>query len=121
MHGDDSGGKLSKGDASILRFLAAAEIIESDFWEQYWELGGAQPTGTIGVPENDFAATNPSDGKKPKVTGGNAAYTKALQILDMATERRNTSPQTKTTRFEIYSRNASSAKTVAGHKQSAFK
>src|SRR5215469_16456929 len=82
MHGDDSGGKLSKGDASILRFLAAAEIIESDFWEQYWELGGAQPTGTIGVPEDDFAATNPSDGKKPKVTGGNAAYTTALKILD---------------------------------------
>jgi len=79
---DDSGGKLKKGDASILRFLAAAEIIESDFWEQYWELGGAQPTGTIGVPEDDFAATNPSDGKKPKVTGGNAAYTTALQILD---------------------------------------
>jgi hypothetical protein len=79
---DDSGGKLKKGDASILRFLAAAEIIESDFWEQYWELGGAQPTGTIGVPEDDFAATNPSDGNKPKVTGGNAAYTTALQILD---------------------------------------
>jgi hypothetical protein len=79
---DDSGGKLTKGDASILRFLAAAEIIESDFWEQYWELGGAQPTKTIGKPEDDFAATNPSDGKKPKVTGGNAAYTTALQILD---------------------------------------
>jgi hypothetical protein len=82
MHDDDSGGKLSKGDASILRFLAAAEIIESDFWEQYWELGGAQPTGTIGVPEDDFAATNPSDGKKPKVTGGNPKYTAALQLLD---------------------------------------
>ena len=36
--GDDSGGKLSRGDASILRVLAAAEIIESDLWEQYWEL-----------------------------------------------------------------------------------
>ena len=40
MGGDDFGGQLSKGDASILRFLAAAEIIESDLWEQYWELGG---------------------------------------------------------------------------------
>jgi hypothetical protein len=79
---DGFGGKIGKGDASILRFLAAAEILESDLWEQYWELGGAQPTGTIGVPEDDFAATNPSDGKKPKVTGGNAAYTTALQILD---------------------------------------
>ena len=28
---DDGGGKLKKGDAAILRFLAAAEIIESDF------------------------------------------------------------------------------------------
>src|SRR5215469_18002893 len=36
--GDDSGGKLSRGDASILRFLAAAEILEADLWEQYWEL-----------------------------------------------------------------------------------
>ena len=79
---DDGGGKLKKGDAAILRFLAAAEIIESDFWEQYWELGGAQPTGTIGVPEDDFAATNPADGKKPKVTGGNPKYTAALQLLD---------------------------------------
>jgi hypothetical protein len=79
---DDSGGKLSKGDASILRFLAAAEVIESDFWEQYWELGGAQPTGTIGVPEDDFASTNPANGKKPNVTGGNAKYTAALQLLD---------------------------------------
>src|SRR6516162_3356679 len=33
-------GKLSKGDTAILRFLAAAEIIESDLWSQYAELGG---------------------------------------------------------------------------------
>lgn len=72
---DDSGGKLKKGDASILRFLAFAEIIESDFWEQCWELGGTQ--------EDDFAATNPATGKKPTPTGGNKAYTTALQILDM--------------------------------------
>lgn len=71
---DDSGGKLKKGDASILRFLAAAEIIESDLWEQYWELGGTQL--------NDFAATNPATGTMPSPTGGNAAYTTALQILD---------------------------------------
>ena len=31
--------KLSKGDAAILKFLAAAEIIESDLWQQYSELG----------------------------------------------------------------------------------
>jgi hypothetical protein len=31
---------LSKGDTAILRFLAAAEILESDLWTQYAELGG---------------------------------------------------------------------------------
>jgi hypothetical protein len=31
---------LTTGDAAILRFLAAAEIIETDLWQQYAELGG---------------------------------------------------------------------------------
>src|ERR1700722_19736600 len=31
---------LNKGDVAILRFLAAAELIESDLWTQYAELGG---------------------------------------------------------------------------------
>jgi hypothetical protein len=31
---------LLKGDVAILRFLAAAEIIETDLWQQYAELGG---------------------------------------------------------------------------------
>ena len=31
---------LTKGDVAILRFLAAAELIESDLWQQYTELGG---------------------------------------------------------------------------------
>jgi hypothetical protein len=35
-------GPLTKGDVAILRFLAAAEIIESDLWLQYQELGGVQ-------------------------------------------------------------------------------
>ena len=35
-----SNGSLTSGDAAILRFLAAAEIIESDLWLQYSELGG---------------------------------------------------------------------------------
>jgi hypothetical protein len=35
-----SSSSLSKGDIAILRFLAAAELIESDLWEQYAELGG---------------------------------------------------------------------------------
>ena len=71
---DGFGGKIGKGDASILRFLAAAEILESDLWEQYWELGGTQ--------ESDFASTNPATGAAPTPTGGNANYTTALQILD---------------------------------------
>lgn len=52
----DSPTKLSSGDVAILKFLAAAEIIESDLWTQYSELGG--------------------------VEGGNPAYMAALQNLD---------------------------------------
>jgi hypothetical protein len=74
---DDFGGKIGKGDASILRFLAAAEIIESDLWEQYWELSSF--TGTI---NSGFASTNPATGMKVTPTGGNKNYTAALQILD---------------------------------------
>ncbi len=37
---DDHDGRLSKGDTAILQFLAAAEIIETDLWQQYTELGG---------------------------------------------------------------------------------
>jgi hypothetical protein len=33
-------GTLTKGDIAILRFLAAVELIESDLWQQYEELGG---------------------------------------------------------------------------------
>jgi len=35
-----SSGSLNKGDIAILRFLAAAELIEADLWTQYAELGG---------------------------------------------------------------------------------
>ena len=70
---DDSGGTLTAGDASILRFLAAAEIIESDLWEQYWELAN----GTL-----DFASHNPQPGTTLTATGGNAAYRTNLLILD---------------------------------------
>src|SRR6267378_7033032 len=37
-----SPGKLFKGDAALLRFAAAAELIEADLWQQYNELGGVQ-------------------------------------------------------------------------------
>ena len=54
----------TKGDIAILKLLAAAEIIESDLWLQYSELGGVQ--------DNEVSGEN----------GGNALYTAALQILD---------------------------------------
>src|SRR5262252_3573875 len=75
----DSGRKLSRCDASILRFLLAAEILESDLWEQYWELSSAAGIAHRG----DFASKiNPSTGKAPVGTGGNLPYTTALQLLD---------------------------------------
>src|SRR5258708_5691127 len=54
--GDMDDGPITRGDAAILRFLAAAEIIESDLWQQYNELGG--------------------------VSGGSAPYITALMVLD---------------------------------------
>jgi hypothetical protein len=71
---DDGGGSLTAGDASILRFLCAAEILESDLWEQYWELAN----GTL-----DFASHHPQPGPKLMATPGNKPYHDALQILDM--------------------------------------
>ncbi|HWF49063.1 MAG TPA: ferritin-like domain-containing protein [Solirubrobacteraceae bacterium] len=47
---------LGAGDVAILRFLAAVELIETDLWQQYAELGG--------------------------VDGGNPAYMAALSNLD---------------------------------------
>jgi hypothetical protein len=47
-------GGISHGDAAILRFLAAAELIETDLWEQYAELGGAKG----GNPAYQAALTN---------------------------------------------------------------
>jgi hypothetical protein len=47
---------ITDGDIAILRFLAAAELIETDLWVQYNELGG--------------------------VNGGNRAYMAALENLD---------------------------------------
>jgi hypothetical protein len=43
---------LNKGDVAILRFLAAAELIESDLWTQYAELGGIGTNGPIEVNPN---------------------------------------------------------------------
>ncbi|HEV2417478.1 MAG TPA: ferritin-like domain-containing protein [Terriglobia bacterium] len=62
--GQDDDGRLTRGDAAILRFLTALEIIESDLWLQYNELGGIQ--GTKEVPGGT--------GSQPYIT--------ALSVLD---------------------------------------
>ena len=56
-------GGLTPGDAALLRFAAAAEILEADFWIQYNELGGVQ------------------DDEVPGGTG-NPDYTEAIEVLD---------------------------------------
>jgi hypothetical protein len=56
-------GSLTAGDAAILRFLAALEILETDLWVQYNELGGIQ------------------DSEVPGGTGI-AIYTQKLEQLD---------------------------------------
>src|SRR6266704_3344309 len=60
---EESSGGLTPGDAAILRFLSAAEILETDFWQQYNELGGIQDSEVPGG-------------------SGSAAYTAALKVLD---------------------------------------
>lgn len=56
-----SGRQLTQGDMAILKFLAAAEIIESDFWLQYNELGGIRDSevpGGTGIPTYTAALQN---------------------------------------------------------------
>jgi hypothetical protein len=48
----ESSSTLSKGDIAILRFLAAVELIESDLWIQYAELGGIGDNLPIEVNPN---------------------------------------------------------------------
>ena len=45
-------GGLTKGDAAILQFLAAAELLEADLWKQYNELGGIQDSEVPGGSGN---------------------------------------------------------------------
>src|SRR6266403_1127047 len=71
-----SGGKLTKGDVAILQFLAAAEIIESDLWLQYQELGGVQDD------EVAILASKLIPGYLAKATGGNPLYMQDLLPLD---------------------------------------
>jgi Ferritin-like domain len=56
-------GDITQGDIAILRWLAAAEIIETDLWQQYNELGGIQDSEVPGG-------------------SGNEAFTEALEVLD---------------------------------------
>src|ERR1700730_8245778 len=62
-------GKLSKGDIAILRLLAAAEIIETDLWQQYNELGGIGATGSISQPY--INALQVLDGDMPQYIADN--------------------------------------------------
>jgi hypothetical protein len=58
---------LTTGDAAILRFLAAAEIIETDLWQQYAELGGV-----TNEPQNTYqAAFEQLDGDGPQYITSN--------------------------------------------------
>jgi hypothetical protein len=70
------GEAITKGDAAILRFLAAAEIIESDLWLQYQELGGVQDDEVAKL------ASKLIPGYPAKATGGNALYMQDLLPLD---------------------------------------
>src|ERR1700694_3541980 len=56
-------GITTVGDVAILRFLAAAEILETDLWQQYNELGGIQDSEVPGG-------------------SGSPAYTAAIAFLD---------------------------------------
>lgn len=73
---EESSGSLTKGDAAILRFLAAAEIIESDLWLQYQELGGVQDD------EVSKLASKLIPRYPAHPTGGNPVYTEDLLPLD---------------------------------------
>lgn len=61
-------GRLDRGDVAILRFLAAAELIEADLWTQYAELGGIGDNPPVEVDPNPNPPLN--------------AYQTALSNLD---------------------------------------
>src|SRR5271154_2739818 len=50
---ETSNATITKGDIAILQFLAAAELIESDLWIQYAELGGIGEKPPIEVDPNE--------------------------------------------------------------------
>ena len=65
--------RLSRGDVALLQFALWAELVESDLWTQYAELGGVGPSGGgVAQANEEFQG----------FIGGNPAYTLALQNLD---------------------------------------
>ena len=58
---DASNRPLTKGDIAILRLLAAVELIESDLWLQYAELGGVQ----VLDPRVANSPASPREGARP--------------------------------------------------------
>jgi hypothetical protein len=50
-HDDDE--RLTKGDMAILQFVAAAELIETDLWEQYTELAIGNPAYANAISQLD--------------------------------------------------------------------
>jgi hypothetical protein len=66
---EEASGKLKKGDAAILRFLAAAEILETDLWQQYNELGGVGATG--GPSQLYITGLQQLDGDMPQYIADN--------------------------------------------------
>lgn len=66
---EERSGRLRKGDAAILRFLAAAEILETDLWQQYNELGGV---GAMGGPSQLYVTgLQQLDGDMPQYISDN--------------------------------------------------
>ena len=49
----DPDSSLNAGDVAILRFLAAAELIEADLWTQYAELGGQGDNPPVEIDQNE--------------------------------------------------------------------
>jgi hypothetical protein len=68
-----SNSRLSRGDVALLQFALWAEIVESDLWTQYAELGGVGPSGGGAAQASE---------EFQKFIGGNPAYTLALENLD---------------------------------------
>jgi hypothetical protein len=63
IRAEEASSSLSAGDAALLRFPAALEILEADFWLQYNELGG--------IHDDEIPSGR-----------GNPAYIEALEVIE---------------------------------------